>query len=380
MIQNILIYRWGYDSEPAAVSNLTALGCHCVEFREPFTDSHMDTVFMMHVMDCMQKESIQMVFSWNYVPLLANACEIMKIPYASWICNLSDYLLLSKTILHPCNYLFCFDRVYSESLADRGCTHVYHYPLAVAVDAFEEEIQCESQAWDGHAAEISLLGGPDNDRESLSEMEGLSEYAAGYIAGIEEAQIRVYGYNFVEKMLDEAVARDIQQKAGIELGDLFFDDPRGVAAELVNREITRKEYLRVTERLTGRYRLNVYTDSQYQDNVGKMPLIMNRSRINLVITPKAVQSGIPQRVLDILACGGFCLTNYQPEIAEIFEDGVELVMYTDMEDMAQKVDWYLNNEEERAAIARAGCVKVREQFSMRASLARILEIVGEVTS
>ena len=50
-------------------------------------------------------------------------------------------------------------------------------------------------------------------------------------------------------------------------------------------------------------------------------------------------------------------------------------MYTDMEDLAQKVDWYLEHDDERAAIARAGYEKVRKQFSMRDRLACILEIV-----
>ena len=109
----------------------------------------------------------------------------------------------------------------------------------------------------------------------------------------------------------------------------------------------------------------------------QMPLVFHNSRINLNITSKTIESGISQRVLDILACGGFCLTNYQPEIAEFFEDGKELVMYTDMEDLAQKIDWYLKHEEERAAIARAGYNKVKEQFSMRERLAELIAIVEE---
>lgn len=377
MIENILVYRWDYDCEPAIVSNLTALGYHCLEFREQFTEPHLDTTFMMHVMDCIRKESIQMVFSWNYVPLLANACEMQKIPYLSWICNLSDHKLLSKTILHPHNYLFCFDRVYSERLAVLGCAHVYHYPLAV--DIFDHDLG-EIQTQGRYIADIAVIGGPVADQKDLTVIEGLSEYTAGYIAGIEEAQIRVYGYNFVEKMLDETVARDIQQRAGIERDNMFFDDPQGIAAQMVNREITKKEYQRVIARLAEHYRLDLYTDSQYRDRVGEMPLIISQSRINVTIAPKAVQSGIPQRVLDILSCGGFCLTNYQPEVAEIFEDGTELVMYTDIEDMAQKVDWYLSNENERAAIARAGYIKVREQFSMRERLAGIIRIVEDAMS
>lgn len=370
MIQNILVYRWDYDREPVIVSNLAALGRRCIEFRERYADLHMDTVFMTHIIECIREEHVQMVFSWNFIPLLATACEMQQIPYAAWICDITGHTLRSKTILHPHNYLFCFDRVYSERLADLGCRHVYHYPLAVDEEAFDNVARREKRAADNHAADISLICGSDNERVELLGAEILSDYVAGYIAGVEEAQIRVYGYNFVEKMLDETVARDIQKGVGIELGDMFFDEPRAIAAELVNQEITQKEYLRVAEKLSGRYRLDLYTGAQYKG-------VERKNQINLIVIPKTVQSGIPQSVLDILACGGFCLTNYQQEIAEIFEDGTELVMYTDMEDMAQKVDRYLQNETERVAIAQAGCAKVRERFTMRERLAGILEIVEE---
>lgn len=63
--------------------------------------------------------------------------------------------------------------------------------------------------------------------------------------------------------------------------------------------------------------------------------------------------------------------------SRIFEDGKELVMYTDLEDLTQKVEWYLRHDEERAAIARAGCRKVKERFSMRERLKDMLKIIAE---
>ena len=97
--------------------------------------------------------------------------------------------------------------------------------------------------------------------------------------------------------------------------------------------------------------------------------------INLNITSRTIESGIPQRVFDILACGGFCLTNYQPEIAELFEDGKELVMYTDIEDLLQKVEYYLIHEEERAQIAKAGYEKVRNCFSVKDRIAELINSI-----
>ncbi|MDE7224192.1 MAG: glycosyltransferase, partial [Acetatifactor sp.] len=239
-----------------------------------------------------------------------------------------------------------------------------------------------------YAADISFVGSLYNEKEKWLQAEGIPEYVRGYLEGIEEAQIRIYGYNFVKEMIDEQVARDILQKADLLLNDLYFDNPVQLVADLVNWEISQKERIRVIERLAGQYPIHLYTQSPFEagDNIKlcgavdyqrEMPLVFHNSKINLQITSKTIETGISQRVLDILACGGFCLANYQPEIAEYFEDGKELVMYTDMEDLVRKADWYLKHDEERVAIARAGCEKVREQFSMKDRLAYILETVEE---
>ena len=84
------------------------------------------------------------------------------------------------------------------------------------------------------------------------------------------------------------------------------------------------------------------------------------------ITSKTIESGIPQRIFDILACEGFCITNYQSEIAEYFEEDNELVIYYDMQDLINKVEYYLANEEERKRIAENGYKKVNEAFSLEA--------------
>jgi hypothetical protein len=42
-----------------------------------------------------------------------------------------------------------------------------------------------------------------------------------------------------------------------------------------------------------------------------------------------------------MAAGGFLLSNYQPELAELFRDGEEVVMYTSMDDLKEKAGYYL---------------------------------------
>lgn len=388
MIKNILVYKQNTDSAPSLTAGLLSMGYHCVEFDDKFEDYHTDAAFAMKVLHYIQAENIHMVLSWNYLPLVASVCEMQGLPYAAWICDCSQHALYSKTLLYHCNHLFCFDRVLANRLAGLGCENVYHFPLTADVAAFTEKVKEAGENAAKYTADISFVGELYSGNGKWLETEGIPAYVKGYIEGIEEAQIRVYGYNFVKEMIEEEAARDILDKTGLSLGDMYFDNPVQLVADLVNGAITEKERIRVLEKLSQKHAVCLYTDEDYQGNENiklcgrvdyqnTMPLVFRQSKINLYITSKAIESGVPQRVLDILACGGFCLTNYQPETAAFFDDGVELVMYTDMADLVQKADYYLQHEEEREAIAKAGREKAAAQFSLQGRLSDMLRIVEE---
>ena len=82
--------------------------------------------------------------------------------------------------------------------------------------------------------------------------------------------------------------------------------------------------------------------------------------------------------MDILACGGFLLTNYQPELCEFLEPDKDFVYFTDFEDMCQKADYYLKHDQERNEIAFSGWKKVQELFSYRVQTGKMLEIVNRL--
>lgn len=63
----------------------------------------------------------------------------------------------------------------------------------------------------------------------------------------------------------------------------------------------------------------------YADYYAQMPQIFYGSKINLNISLKTIRTGISLRVIDILGCNGFVITNYQEEIAEYFKVGEECV-------------------------------------------------------
>ena len=105
-----------------------------------------------------------------------------------------------------------------------------------------------------------------------------------------------------------------------------------------------------------------------------MPHVFRNSKINLNITLRSIRTGIPLRALDIMGCGGFLLSNYQEELKEFFSEDKELVMFYSLEDCLEKIDYYLDHEDERKHIATAGRKAVEEKFSYKDQLVKLLNM------
>jgi spore maturation protein CgeB len=64
--------------------------------------------------------------------------------------------------------------------------------------------------------------------------------------------------------------------------------------------------------------------------------------------------GLNARAFEAAGIGAFQLVDWVPGLAQLFEDGVEIVSFRSYEDLIEKVDHYLENQAEREAIARQG--------------------------
>lgn len=113
----------------------------------------------------------------------------------------------------------------------------------------------------------------------------------------------------------------------------------------------------------------------YADYYRQMPLVFSQSRINLNISLKTILTGIPLRVIDVLGCGGFLISNYQEEMEEYLDIGKECVVYENIEDLFMKTQYYLSHEEERKSIARAGYERVKKDFTFKERLGKMFSQV-----
>jgi len=95
------------------------------------------------------------------------------------------------------------------------------------------------------------------------------------------------------------------------------------------------------------------------------PWIYTNSHINLNIFHTQCMDAPTVRVYDVLACGGFLLTEYRPCLEEEFAVGEELETFRSPEELREKIVYYLQNDSHRRAIAAKGQIKVLENYTYK---------------
>ena len=149
-------------------------------------------------------------------------------------------------------------------------------------------------------------------------------------------------------------------------------------------KITSAERIRTMSLLGTRFSVDLYTGSDTKtlpvQNRGRaktlteMPLIFRHSKINLNMTSKAIREGIPLRIFDILGCGGFLLTNYQPELPSLFVLGRDFDVYGSEDELLEKTEYYLTHDKDREEIASCGFKTVKEYHSYPRRLSEMLSL------
>lgn len=87
----------------------------------------------------------------------------------------------------------------------------------------------------------------------------------------------------------------------------------------------------------------------------------------------SIKDDVNMRIFEAMATGSFMLTNRFPELEQLFTDGEHCGMYSSYEEMLDKVQYYLDHEDEREKIASQGCKEVLGKHTYRARLEKVLD-------
>ena len=81
------------------------------------------------------------------------------------------------------------------------------------------------------------------------------------------------------------------------------------------------------------------------------------------------------RMIEVASLGTFLLTEYQDNIRDYFEPGVECETFASPAELEEKIRYYLAHEAEREAIARRGRARSQRDFAMSKSVRRLAELI-----
>ena len=88
--------------------------------------------------------------------------------------------------------------------------------------------------------------------------------------------------------------------------------------------------------------------------------------------------GTNQKVYEIAACGGFQLVHSVGALKEQFSIGNEMICYTDLDDLKNKIFYYLYNGKERREIAENAYKKVKANHTYTHRIEKLLEVVETI--
>ena len=396
----VIFCRWNSICETGITNAFERLGVTLVTMDRPFESVDYDQNYLTALAEVIQQNRDAVcVFTVNFQPIIARCCKVFKLPYLSWTVDCPSFQLYSDTVAYSTNRIFLLDRMQWEKFSPKNPDCIFHLPMGADVATWDA-VKVTAEDHKHYDCDISFVGSLYSEKTRYNEIEkDLPDRMRGFVDGLINAQLNVYGYNFLEDSITEEWAMEFKKYADwFPLGDDYTEDVKGIVADTyIGYKCTEQERIRtfnaIGDYVTAmksegkNYRFDLWTLSDTTplhgvncrggaDSNTMMPQIIKCSKINLNLTNRPIKTGLPLRIFDLMACGGFVLSNYQAEIPELFTPGEDIAVYDSIPDMLDKIDYYLTHDDERRQIAENGYRKVKTLHSYDERIAAMFEMSG----
>lgn len=377
----ILFIEWASFGNNDMKEAFTAEGHTVVCYPFHNKNPRQDKVLEDHLTSTLRREIPDVVFSFNYYPVISNVCKEEAVRYISWIYDSPYVLLYSCTVINPCNTIYVFDKELYLEFHNAGIQTVHYMPMAANTERLDKIVPSASP----YLYDISFVGSLYTEEHNFFDrMTSLSDYTRGYLDALMAAQMNVQGYNFIQESL-APIIDDLYHALPMEPNSDGVESKEYLYAQyVINRKITGLERAELIRATAERFPFDLFTPNSsftvpnltnhgIVDPYAGAPVVFKQSKINLNISLRSIKSGIPLRAFEIMGCGGFLLSNFQADFLDDFEPDIDFVYYENREDLVGKIHYYLNHDEERIAIARSGHDKVMKSHTFRQRVREMLK-------
>lgn len=384
----ILMYRWKAYNQFDLLAELARRGHQVEEITGEMANFEDDSEFIAKMNRALDAGMYDLVITVNFFPMISDLCQERNLRYVAWCCDSPIATMYHASVFNSVNTIYMFDKMNQLEFEAMGAP-VYYLPLCSAVDRVDR-LLAEDARPGKYRADISFVGSMYRKNAYDEIYEHLSDYRKGYFDAALKMQMNAYGIYLLDDVLDAQTLSDISRHFVLAKTERSFSDfALTFSSTVLGFKIAQMERQSVLAALSERFNVDVYTDDDSVSFVrakkhptvdywSDAPKVYHESKINLNLTLRSIRSGIPLRVWDILGAGGFCITNYQPELFLYFEADKDLVYFEDRQDLVKKVDYYLTHEQERQAIAQNGYRKVKKLHQYRNRLDAMKERIPEI--
>lgn len=387
-----ILYVYGLSTEKNIVQTLRKLQCDVMEYPEVQDTSNMDEEKINALVAYVKEHGITHLMSIHLIYNVAVAAYWAGIKYISVIWD-APYLK-AYTVMGTLDNIWysAFDKLDAERMRQGGCPHVMYQPLSVNREnilAWKKRFLAKRR----YIHDISLIANLYEDNAYDRCLDLLPENMQAYFRSIfEEAAFKWDGVNRVYGKTGQEILEYMKLVSPtLKINNPYnVEDVRYFEAMYLIRKLANIERVCVLNLLAEDHDVYLYTYSEVDETL--MPKVHRRppvqvgeatsfiyagTKINLNIALKGIEGGTTQRIMDIMGAGGFVLTNYCEETAELFEEDKEIVMFRTPEELIQKVDYYLEHEEEREQIARVGHERAMNDYTYEKKIKKLLDWVTE---
>lgn len=311
--------------------------------------------------------------------VLSEFFRSIEMPVASWYVDSPRLIVQAfEKNVSPWMSLFLWDKSYLEDMKAMGFESVQYLPLGTDESLFRPLTAGKhKKKLDIYSCDIGFVG--NSMVEPVNEW--MEKVQPGLHEIVDEAAEHVAGtatmHGDIMKVIHEAArgnvnALPMKEKMDLEAAVLW-------KATLLYR-------LSCVQRLKD-FNVSIYGDSLWKrlltdrnfslfppvNYYRDLPFLYNACSINFNATSRQMSEAVNQRVFDVPACGSFVLTDYQMSLEELFDIGREIITYKDKDEIPGLVRYYLDNPDEREAVARTARERVLKEHTYKHRLGSMID-------
>ena len=334
--------------------------------------------FLERLLTTIVLEKPDMLFTVNHLGfdeagVLTGILSEIELPYVSWFVDSPPFILVDHKA-NASSYAITpiWERAYDNYLREFGFAHIFHLPLAGDPSVFQRTNLSNSIDFP-----LSFVG--DSMEYACNKWSDRFPPFSGSERLIETL---IEHFNVNRKMDFGVFCKRVSETVNISIPLMLKRNWISFYSYIVIKTTMRQrmkmlmsvppEQLHVFGDFGWRHKMPLgsayHEPVDYYNGLNK---VYKGTCINLNNTSMQMPTAVNQRVFDIPLSGGFLLTDNQEDLRILFDKN-EIAVYSNEEDLKDKVNYYSQNQNTRKRISDSAMKSIRDRHTYVHRIARLI--------